>query len=188
MGAEVTLASQGGRVTLGARTMEEEEGDNRGYFYDSDRCGRNSDAPFSSDEEVDGLNDGADTPSKFAPRSSSKHMTELNWASFGAAEAGLGAEVLNVNEHGACVTSSSTSWFGDMRDSLSKDQIESVAAALFSDSPPLPRDHSNSGSKRLPRGLVQLHGSNRAAVAVDHARRRRAGGRGWCAVRRRGPS
>ena len=77
MGAEVTLASQGGRVTLGARTMEEEEGDNRGYFYDSDRCGRNSDAPFSSDEEVDGLNDGADTPSKFAPRSSSKHMTEL---------------------------------------------------------------------------------------------------------------
>ena len=119
MGAEVTLASQGGRVTLGARTMEEEEGDNRGYFYDSDRCGRNSDSPFSSDEEVDGLNDGADTPSKFAPRSSSKHMTELEWASFGAAEAGLGAEVLNVNEHGACVISSSTSWFGDMRDSLS---------------------------------------------------------------------
>ena len=61
MGAEVTLASQGGRVTLGARTMEEEEGDNRGYFYDSDRCGRNSDAPFSSDEEVDGLNDGVPT-------------------------------------------------------------------------------------------------------------------------------
>ena len=64
-------------LPLALEQWEEEEGDNRGYFYDSDRCGRNSDSPFSSDEEVDGLNDGADTPSKFAPRSSSKHMTEL---------------------------------------------------------------------------------------------------------------
>ena len=127
--------------------MEGEEAQgNASYFTLDERSGRDSASSFSSDDDVDGFDDGADTPSKFAPRSSSKHMTELEWASFGAADAGLGAEILNINEHAARVASSSTGFFSELRDGLTKDQIGCVAAALFSDPPPVPRDHSNNGS------------------------------------------
>ena len=127
-----------------------DEPEAEGYIYDSEddrqRC---SDGSFSGqeDEDVEGVDDGADTPSKFAhTRSSTKHLTEVEWATVGAAEAGLGAEVLNINEHSAALSSSSVSWWGDMHSSCSREQIDSVAAALFSDSVPPARHPSTKGS------------------------------------------
>ena len=58
-----------------------DESEPEGYIYDSEddrqRC---SDGSFSGqeDEDVEGVDDGADTPSKFAhTRSSTKRLTEV---------------------------------------------------------------------------------------------------------------
>ena len=65
--------------------------------------------PWSSDDDFD---EGGDTPSKFEkphPKAGRQHpgrrmrFTELEWASHRAEEAGLGAEILNVNQHAGAV-------------------------------------------------------------------------------------
>ena len=110
-------------------------------LYDSEEDGREfslfgSDSNDESDPDVV-FNEGVDSPSRFDRCGRSGALrSELDWARFGAAEAGLGEEVLNVNEQSAVVASSSFRFFSGLhqRGGVTPEQLAKVTSALFAPS------------------------------------------------------
>ena len=99
---------------------------------------KGSDTDGTDDEEVD--DDGVDSPSKFHRVGSKagaqrRRLTELEWATFGAAQAGLDAELLNVNEHAGEAAASGVQFFSNLQNAgISAEQLQTVSDALFGSS------------------------------------------------------
>ena len=100
---------------------------------------------WSDDEDDDDFQNGVDTPSKFQKLASRRAMqkrkmgtsrvarkTELEWASFGASDAGLGEELLGMNEFAGDVEAGALSFLASIgKSSVTSEQLRKVTEALF---------------------------------------------------------
>ena len=63
--------------------------------------------------------------------SGSARPTKLEWASYGADGAGLGEEVMNVNEHASEVESCTIAFISQIRSAATTEQLATVPASVF---------------------------------------------------------